>query len=118
MIPTSGSRAAHGPATLALRMTPHIMLVEVEVVIAYVLQALRAASCLTLHISITFLTSSTTIVFNGSEFAQAEFNFCLFVCTKHFSDSLGHQENVISVLGFRTGTVLRVGLTKHRTRTH
>ena len=75
MIPTSGSRAAHGPATSDLRMTAHIMLMEVEAVIAYVLRALHAASCSFMHscfdlISITFLTSSTTIVFNGSEFAQ------------------------------------------------
>jgi hypothetical protein len=50
-------------------MTAHTMLMEVEAVIAYVLQALHAASCFNL-ILITFLTSSTTIVFNGSEFAQ------------------------------------------------
>jgi hypothetical protein len=53
-------------------MTAHTMLMEVEAVIAYVLQALHAASCFNL-ILITFLTSSTLNLHK-----EAEPNFCLF----------------------------------------
>ena len=75
MIWTSGSRVAHGPATSDLRMAAYIMLMEVEAVIAYVLQAFHAASCSCMfhpYFDHLFLTSSTTIntVFNGSKVSQ------------------------------------------------
>ena len=108
MIPTSSSRAAHGPSTSDLRMTAHIMLMEVEVVINSI--CTTGASCSFIFysnlISITFLTSSSTTVLlcsTGLNLHKLNSIFVFFVCTKHFSDSLGHQENIISVLGRGSG---------------